>query len=351
MAKYVVAPYIIQTKAKGLRGAKAKGLDDINGQGLSLIEALGKILAPMYKRTESYKDPRDPGKEFGLTSLKIVEGLAYLVVIEPGRKGLESEIRKSGALPYKRGTKDAEFIPLRHLIYFPPNSHTAIVFAERFGNYGVITFLRTCFYQVFMDKLPDVTMDFDPMTTLSALRNATYKKLNFKAPRPRDSNGAYLDYAPTVGIEVSLRHQRRIKDLQTEDGTIDSAKVFGVLQDETKATGLNAPSDSSGWSSSMTVEMLNGQERTFAIDDDGPALVYPINGAKISDRLVPHVIRPEDDDFIAICQQILADIQGQFEITSSNRLPTRSSFVDWEPDIQDPWEVRYYDGVKPDGNL
>ncbi|WIV44523.1 hypothetical protein [Glutamicibacter nicotianae] len=272
------------------------------------------------------------------------------MVIEPGRRGLESEIRGDGKPGFKRSSKDSEFIPLRHIIIFPENSHTAIVFAERFGHYGVITFLRTCFQSVFMRRLSTVTMDFDPLTTLSALRNATYKKLSFRAPRRKNPDGTLLDFAPSVGIHVDLKKQKRVKDLETNNGSIDANKVFGVLKDEMRSSGMTAPVDSTGWSSAITVEMVNGQERTFDVDNDGPALVYPLNGAEVNGETVPGGIRPSDEVFVAVCNEILEQIEGQYEVSSTTRLPKLTKYLDWESSHYDSWEVDYYDGAESDGD-
>ena len=350
MTKYLVAPYVIQTKARGSRGGALRSIDNLDGRGLSLMTAIGHVLGSMVERDEPYQDTTDPNKMYELNEVRVSEGRAFLLSVEPGRRGLQSTVRRQEGSRFTRRTDDTEFVPLRHLIYFPPGGYSALLFAERFGRMGAITFLRTCLHTAFREHFAPLTMTIDPLTTLQALETATYKKLSFKAPRPKDPSGRLLDFAPSVVVDVSLRHARRVKDLTTPEGTIDSSKVFGVLQNEARGSGLQLGADTAGWDAAMTVEMQSGQPRTFNIEDEGPPLVYAINGTTVGGTQISHTSHPTVSEFLSVCQVILNDIAGQFDVRSEDRLPSDQALRAWEYTDGTPWEVTHYDDFESSGN-
>jgi hypothetical protein len=343
MTSYQIAPYIFQTKIRGTNPAVAKPLDNIDGGGTSLSTAVGNVLASMLQRKTDYQDRADPNKQFQLSSVSVKEGLAYLLVVEPGRKGLQSTLRQTSGV-VSRTVGDVEYVPLRHFIFFPPNGHTAIVFAERHGKYGAISFLRACLLQVLSDNFSSLTFSIPALTTLEALEAATYNKVVFQAPKRRDPSGRLLDYGSRVRIDVGFRGQRRVGDLVTDDGgKIDSKKVFGILSEEGAEAGIKAPLDTKGWDALLSVTMANGKPRTFRLGSMGPALLYPVNGATVNGKLVGASSYPSDEEFIGVCQTILEDIAGQFDVQKGQKLPTPADLKPWDGSQSTPWEVTYYD--------
>lgn len=345
MSKYLVAPYLFQVTPRGKHGAPAMPSDNIDGMNTSLRSSTGEILSALLTK-QKLLDHSDNNKEYEIRSLQDSGGKAFLLTVAPGRRGLESDIVTPTGTTTARSAKDAEFIPLRHVIYFPDNSYSAIIFAERFGGYGVITFLRTCIIHTMRERFLSLTTRIDPLTHLAALNQANYKKIAFKTPTKGDASGKLMDFGNSLDIELSIKHPRKVKDLTTKDGKISRHKVFGVLRTESSSSGLKPPSAKNGWDVSLTLELKNGQTRTVDLDDDGPALVYPLSGAMLSNgKQVTTSSRPSDDDFLSVCDEILGEIQGQYNITSSTRVKSTGVFKSWTSSSRDPWEVRYHDGT------
>lgn len=344
MSRYLVAPYLFQIKARGIHGSPAMPIDNIDGKNTSLQAATGEILSALLTKQEFF-DHLDGNKQYEIRDLQNYAGKAFLLTVAPGRRGLESDIVTPTGQKTARTAKDAEFIPLRHLVFFPDNSYSAIIFAERFGRYGVLTFLRTCMYQTMVERFAALTTRIDPLTHLAALTQASYKKIAFKTPAKGDASGKLMDFGNSIDIELTVKHPRKVQDLITQDGKLSRHKVFGVLRDESSSSGLKPPPVKAGWDVSLTVELKNGQTRTFDLDDDGPALVYPLSGAVLSNgTLVPSSTRPSDDDFLSVCNEILSDVEGQYGITSSSRVGDSSIFKSWKSSNPNPWKVRYHDG-------
>lgn len=342
MSNYMIAPYVFQTKIRRSNPPVARTLANIDGKNTGLEEATGNVLAAMLNRTTEYQDKQDPNKHYVLTSVRATTGAGYLLKVEPGRKGIQSTIKKSSSV-VARTVGDVEYVALRHLIFFPPNGHTALIFAERQGLYGAISFLRSALHQVLTEKFPALTFSIDAMTTLAALANASYSDLVFKAPGKRDASGRYLDSGSRVSIRVGFRGKRSVKDLMIDGEKIDAKKVYGILTQEGGEFGVSAPVDPKGWEASMKVETGNGFPRTFKIDDTGPALIYPINGAKINGKVVGTGSYPTDEQFLGACENIIKDIAGQFDITHGQKLPKDSEFLSWDGNQHTPWEVTYFD--------
>lgn len=342
MSNYMIAPYVFQTKIRRSNPPVAKTLADIDGKNTGLEDAIGNIVAAMLNRPTGYQDRQDPNKHYVLKSVRATAGVGYLLKVEPGRKGVQSTLKKTSGV-IARTVGDVEYVALRHLIYFPPNGHTAIIFAERHGLYGAISFLRTALHQVLTDKFPSLTFSIDAMTTLAALVNASYSDLVFKAPGKRDASGRYLDSGSRVTIRVGFRGKRKVKDLMANGHKIDAKKVYGILTQEGSEFGVSAPIDSKGWEASMKVETGDGPSRTFKIDDAGPALIYPVNGATINGQVVGMSSYPTDEQFLGVCENIIEDISGQFDILSGQKLPKDSEFLSWDGSQHSPWEVTYFD--------
>lgn len=343
MSNYMIAPYVFQTKTRRSNPPAAKTLADIDGNKTSLETAVGNILAAMLKRDDPYQDKQDPNKHYILSSVRADAGSGYLLTIEPGRKGVQSTLKQQAGV-VARTVGDIEYIALRHLIYFPPNGSTALIFAERHGLYGAISFLRPAIHQVLTEKFPALTTSIDAMTTLAALENASYSDLVFKAPGKRDARGRYLDSGGRVSIRVGFKGRRKVKDLLRADGNrIDAKKVYGILTQEGSEIGVSAPADTKGWEATMTVETANGRPRTFKIDDPGPALVYPVNGATVNGKVVGASSYPTNEEFLGVCENIIKDISGQFDLKDGQKLPKDNQFVDWDGTQNSPWEVTYFD--------
>lgn len=342
MSNYMIAPYVFQTKIRRSNPAVAKTLADIDGKNTGLEEATGNVLAAMLNHTTDYQDKQNPNKHYVLKSVRAVAGVGYLLKVEPGRKGIQSTIKKPTG-DIARAVEDVEYVALRHLIYFPPNGHTALIFAERHGLYGAISFLRPALHQVLTEKFPALTFSIDAMTTLAALVNAYYSDLVFKAPGKRDASGRYLDSGSRVSIHVGFRGKRKVKDLMANGRKIDAKKVYGILTEEGSEFGVSAPTDSNGWEASMKVETGDGPPRTFKIDDTGPALIYPVNGATVNGEFVGFSSYPTDEQFLGVCENIIEDISGQFDIVSGQKLPKNSMFLNWDGTQHTPWEVTYFD--------
>lgn len=342
MSNYMIAPYVFQTKIRRSNPLVAKPLANIDGTGTSLEGAVGNILAAMLKRNGPYQDKGDANKHYLLSSVRADAGVGYLLTVEPGRKGVQSRLKQQSGI-VSRTVGDIEYVALRHLIYFPPNGHTALIFAERQGNYGAISFLRPAIHQVLTEKFPALTISIDPMTTLAALETATYRDLIFKAPKKRDHNGRYLESGGRVSIRVGFRGRRKVKTLLTDGKKIDAEKVFGVLTEEGSEAGVTAPSDLNGWEASMKVEMEKGRPRTFKIDNAGPALVYAVNGATVNGKIVGASSYPSDEQFLGVCQNIIEDISGQFDVKFGQKLPKDDKFLTWNGSQNSPWEVTYFD--------
>jgi hypothetical protein len=343
MTSYQIAPYIFRAKIRGENPGVSKPLANIDGGGTSLAKAVSNVLAAMLQRQTDYQDRVDPNKQFLLSSVWAKEGAAYLLRIEPGRKGLQSTLRQAGSV-VSRTVGDVEYVPLRHLIYFPPMGHTGIIFAERHGRYGAVSFLRASLLQVLSDKFTALTFSMPPLTTLEALEAATYNKVIFQAPKRRDASGRLLDYGPRVRIDVGFRGRRSVGELVADDGSkIDAKKVFGILSEEGSEAGIKAPLDTKGWDALLSVTMANGRPRTFKLGGLGPALLYPVNGATVNGTLVSASSYPSDEEFIGVCQTVLDDISGQFDVQAGQRIPARSDLQTWNGADSTPWEVTYYD--------
>lgn len=340
----------MQTKNYSERGAKAKPLDNIDGQGTTLSNAIGNVLSSMLARTNAYQDPMDANKTFMLSGVRCKSGKAYLLIVEPGRKGLQSTVRQSSGNSWTRQVGDIEYVPLRHLIYFPSHAHSAIIFAERFGRMGSMTFLKTSLIDALRSKLPALNFYVNPLTTLEALETATYKKAVFKAPRRKDASGSLLDFGSRVVIDIGFRGRRFVKDLITGSKTIDSKKVFGILTEEGENAGIRAPLDTQGWDAQLLVEMNNGQPRTFNIGESGPALVYSLSGADLNGKTVSTTSYPSTKEFLGVCQTIMEDIAGQYDVTSADSVPPESDLPDLDGSQFTPWEVTYYDKPKLNRN-
>lgn len=348
MTRYLIAPYLVQANFRGAGTSTALPISNINGKGDSLEYALGNILKSMINRTKPYQEKADANKDYLVTAVRAAAGEAYLITVEPGRRGMQSTVRKSTGFHYNRQVGDTEYTPLRHLVYFPKNGYSAIIFAERFGRYGVMTFVRAALSQVLREKYEALTFHIDPLTTLEALDTATYKNLTFKAPKKKDSSGRFMNNAPQVAIDLAFKARRRVKSLTTADANgrdrLDAKKVFGVLRDEGPDAGISAPLDTKGWEASLTVEMDDGLPKTFKIDSDGPALVYPINGAIVNGVKVGATSYPTDDEYLAVCQRIVDDIAGQYNLTSQTMLPKEGDLKPWTGSNAKSWDVTYYDG-------
>jgi hypothetical protein len=152
-----------------------------------------------------------------------------------------------------------------------------------------------------------------------------------------------LDSGGRVSIRVGFKGKRKVKDLLADGNKINAKKVYGILTEEGSEFNVSAPIDTKGWEASMTVETGNGPPRTFKIDDDGPALIYPVNGATVNGKVVSASTYPSDEQFLGVCENIIEDISGQFDLKSGQKLPKDSKFLSWDGSQHSPWEVTYFD--------
>lgn len=342
MSNYQIAPYILQAKIRGSNPANARPLDNIDGSHTSLEEAVGNVLAGMLQRKTDFEDLHDANKVYNLASVSAGKN-TYLLDIEPGRKGLQSRLKQKQT-HVSRLVDDVEYVPLRHLIYFPPSGYTAIIFAERHGKYGAISFLRASMHQALTEKFPSLTFDMPSVTTLEALKHATYNKVVFQAPRKMDAAGRYLDAGSRVLIDVGFKKTRRVSDLIIDGGSrIDSDKVFGILTSEGDRAGVKAPLDTKGWDAKLTVMMQNGLPRTYKVGSSGPALVYQVNGATVNGTSIGASAYPSNDEFIGVCQTILGELAGQFNVKKAHKIPLESNLANWDGSQNTPWQVTHYD--------
>lgn len=343
MSSYQIAPYLFRVKTRGQGAAASKALSNIDGSGTSLESAVGNVLASMLQRTTDYQDLQDPNKLYQLSRVRAEQGKAYFLTIEPGRKGLQSTLRQGGSVLVSRSVGDVEYVELRHLIYFPPNGHTALVFAERHGRYGAITFLRACLHQVLTEKFGALTVELPPLTTLETLESASFNRIVFQAPKKKDSSGRLIDWGPKFRIDIGFQAGRSFRDFLNPLKKIDTSKVFGILTDEVGDAGLGAPQDATDWEANLSVTMPDGRTRTFKVGGDGPALLYPLNGAMVNGNLVSPTAYPTDDEFLGVCESILEDLAGKFDIQPGQKLPKESKLKPWDGSQSNPWEVTYYD--------
>lgn len=349
MPQYLVAPYLFQTKIRFERRAKAIPHDDIDGQGLSLAQAVENVAKSMLLREEPFRDLSDDNKVLALDRVKAVAPNAYLLYVEPGWRGLQSDIRDSdGSSVFQRATSNSEHVKLRHLIYFVPNSYSAIVFAERYGRMGAISFLKNSLISAARENLPNLSLHIDPLTNLSAIENASVKGMTFVAPKKHDSSGNLLDWGPRMEIRFTW-NDRKISSLLTSDKKIDAERVFGVLRSEAQGFGVGSPADVSDWDALLQVKTASGSARTFSVRSTGPGLVYPI-ALREEDKNVRDGSYPTDTEFLATCQLVLGDLTGQFDISDQTRIPGLSQFQDWDGSSATSWEVTYYDDPEPRRN-
>lgn len=350
MPNYMIAPYLFQVNVRQQGKTKAQPIENIDGRGLTLAQATENVLASMLARREPYRHLSDKDKVFALDDVQAATPNAYLLHVEPGWRGLQSDLRDAdGTSLFQRRTHNSEHVKLRHLIYFVPNSYSAIVFAERYGKMGAITFLRQSLISTLREKLPSLTFHIDPLTTLTGIESSKVKGMNFIAPRRRDSSGNLLDWGPRMEIRFSWR-DRGIKSVLTDAGEIDRQAVFGVLRAEAQGFGLGNPVDLSDWDALLEVKTRSGAARTFSITRSaGPGLVYPISSPDSTDSVTGDSY-PSDDQYIATCQTILTDLEGQFDISNQTKLPSRGRFQVWNGGSVTPWEVTCYDDPEPRRN-
>ncbi|MEV7606104.1 hypothetical protein AB0N65_11750 [Paenarthrobacter sp. NPDC089322] len=342
MPQYLVAPYLFQTKIRFERRAKALPHADIDGQGLSLAQAVENVAAGMLRREEPYRDLSDTNKVFALDHVKAVAPNAYLLYVEPGWKGLQSDLRDSaGSSVFQRATSNSEHVKLRHLVYFVPNSYSAVVFAERYGRMGAVSFVRNALTSALREARPNLSLHIDPLTNLNGIENAHVKGMTFVAPRKHDPSGNLLDWAPRMEIRFRW-NDRKISSLLTQDKKIDAEQVFGVLRNEARDFGLTSPADVSDWDALLKVKTASGSARTFSVHSTGPGLVYPITLNRRNSN-VGDDSYPSDADFLETCQLALGDLSGQFEIDEQTRIPGLDQFRDWDGSSATAWEVTHYD--------
>jgi hypothetical protein len=348
VSRYFVVPYLIQVKDRRKEAGAIRPIDNVNGAGLSLREAVERVVVAMLQRSEGYNSLSDPDTKFTVTEAFSSDNHeALMVTIEPGKRGHRSRLAKADGTTVDRHTGDTEHIPLRALMYFPRDSYAAFLFIERLGRMGTVTFMRNALIPTLTWGLRYVTVKIPPITTLQALQAASIRNVVFRAPRRRDRSGKLIEYGPSVELRTSYRGGRRVKGLLTEDGRkIDRSKVFGLLQEGTEEAGVSSPLDTSDWEASLNVELPSGRPATFDMNSDGPGLVYPL--LTEVDTTVGGSRYPEPEDFLSVCQTILDDIRGQLGVGDDHNLPTASSFNHWDGTGVEPWKVTYYDDPEPD---
>lgn len=352
LAKYLIAPYLLQVKPRSTRRAQALPTDNIDGSNLPLSAALGNVFASMLNREQPYLDPYDADKKYSLTKVKCADGEAFLVHLEPGWKGLASTIRSGNTPRYTRDVEDTEHVALRHLVFFPSQGYSAIVLAERYGRMGAISFLRNALYSAFSKALPHITLSLEPLTTMAALETAMVRRFEFRAPKRRDPTGKLLDFSPTVRIIVGFKDRLAARRL-LKDGVVDRGTVFGIMGEQLERDGAAAPAHNEDWDALMTVKTASGSARTFSISSSGPGIVYPVQETlvELGIRNVGQGGYPTDDEFVRVCQTALRDFSGSHGIGDAAQLPDIGHFTTWDgSSVSSPWDVTYYDNPSPSGN-
>lgn len=143
MSQYSIAVYLIQVRQKGNVQNPNLILRDLDNSGTKdsleyFIDFFQKLITK-----KELKNPSDPTRVHSVESVKKLNDDFFLVSIKPGVKGVTSSINSTNGNNFNRVDSDTEYIKLRHLIYLPKNKATGLIFAERVGLHGSITFVRS----------------------------------------------------------------------------------------------------------------------------------------------------------------------------------------------------------------
>lgn len=346
MANYGMVPYLISMKVRYGQGDASRPIDDIDGRRTRMQDLLAGVLLDAVESGKRFVGAADSLSAYKVSSLRRGKRVLW-TTLEVGSRGIKGRLEKEAdGSVFHRDAEDSEYVDLRHVLLFPRGGHHALLFAERCGHYGAITFLARALTDSMRQHMPGVTMSVRPLTTMSALHDASINRITFKAPSKLDAAGQFLDDGgPTVEIVAKFKNERHVKDLQTDSGSIDSNKVFGVLADVLESTSGTRPLpkslDDTHWRADLGITLESGNRRTFELGSgEGPGLAYPVIAkADIlkgqTSRRPTSVSHPSDDDFSDACVVALTDIDGQYGVSQSSLNDIGNPDAEWrEPSAQ-----------------
>ncbi|MHC6231741.1 hypothetical protein ACX5I6_19580 [Arthrobacter sp. MMS24-T111] len=328
---YTMVPYLVTMRTKYAQGDHDKPLSNVDGSGTTMFSFLAGILISSYEANRTFRmGPVARGRTYNITTLSTSDNAIYLE-IQIGTRGVRSVLTdEDSGETFTRTTKIPEHVTLRNWIVFPEGGRHAVLFAEHLHGIGVAGFLGKLIVDSMRVLMDGLTTTVRPLTTLEGLKSGHYTGITFKAPRKRDSQGHFLDDGVRVTVTAKYPGARSLKDLQSENGNIETAKVFGVLESQ-----LGHPAGSSvdmGWNAALAIQLPSGHQRSFQVGKGAPGLVYSVEAAAHqmsqpgatteTDGAVGtnnDVDYPTYDDFVTCCAVALAELEGQYSITASTK--------------------------------
>jgi hypothetical protein len=112
------------------RQDETRPLDDIAGNSEDLAGELAGLLAAHKGGLRQETGASVTPAQLQVDIVRVGTRTLYAVVA-PGRSGVQSTIRRPSGETVDRNFTDHELIGVRHVLFYAPNGHRAVLFAER----------------------------------------------------------------------------------------------------------------------------------------------------------------------------------------------------------------------------
>ncbi len=355
---YQLVPYLMQVHVRG-KPSETRVISDIDGNQLALADVLARVLDAM--RGVEFTDPDDANRKLQLTRLSRGSRTIF-AEFSPGRSGIASSIVQDGST-FTRTVKGTEYVPVRHVFFFPQGSHAAVMLAERVGVSGAVTMASQALTRTFATYMSQLLLTIGPAVTAEVMRKLTagrdVKSLVFTRPNPRDANGKVMHIAgEQVAMEVRFKAPRRRRwgydALPKENGEVTRDSLLGLLAPHVAAAGVGADVShlrEEGWTAAMEVRLPNNTTRTIDVAaSTATTMSFPIgdeDSGAVDDR-------PTDDEFKAACVATLSVFGDQYGIDSGVASQCQWSAEEWySPDERwkVPWDEHGVSSADPEGHV
>lgn len=344
---YQIVPYLLSVGVKG-SSTETRPIWDINGKQATLLDAVAKTVAA--SRGRQFPDQTTPERKLEVAALQVGDHALYMRW-QPGRSGIESEIRRPDGETVSRSTKDTEYVPVRHVLICPPGSAFALLFAERVGQVGAVTMTTRLLQGTFQKYNGDLRLRAAPAVTSEVMHkmiaDQPIKGLVFKRPRTGDAEGHMINVSgEPVHFRVELsprrRHFWKIDKLPKETASqeVTTASLLGVLAPVLRPGVDHEQAVASlleeGWQSALSVKFPNGSQREVNMTEShATTMSFPIvdSADDIGER-------PTDEQFRQACEDALGLFEGQYGIGSDAPKLCQWTDDEWQ-DPGTPWEVQW----------
>lgn len=354
MTTYQLVPYLVSVHI-ARKQDETRPLDDIAGGKEDLATELAGLLAAHKGGLRVEAGVSQTPAQLQVDSVQVGQRTLY-TVIAPGRSGVQSTIRRLSGETVDRNFADHELIGVRHVLFYPPNGHRAVLFAERVGNSGAITGLIRLVKAAWKTRFPETVISFEAAMSEQALAGtlAMQPIKQLVLTRPTAPNGSLMIGGQSSTVTTAIRPPRgkkwKAKDFsQTGDDSTETVlSEHGVLSAVAPILRPGVDPDKAaqamideGWQVAVTLKLKGGTERTVNVGSTTAVTMslQIIEGENEPDH------RPDDAEIADASRKVISD--GLLEPWDIH--PTSASACTWSDDeIVDPgdWKA-VWDVVQP----